>query len=216
MQADAFAALLDALSLPEVAVFGGSAGALSAMQFAIRHPERCEALVLFVPAAFSPERRPNEAPVEGPVAGPLLRTLLGSDFVFWLGVTFAPDTLTRVLLATEPTLVEKSGPVERHNVRQLLRHILPVSARAEGLLLDMRTAGAPPRYELEKIACPVLAVSAKDDLYGTAAAAEYTVAAVPNGRSRIYETGGHILVGRNREVWPEIASFLSEARETPR
>jgi pimeloyl-ACP methyl ester carboxylesterase len=61
LQADAFAALLDQLGLRTVGVFGGSAGALSAMQFAIRHPDRCAALILFVPATFSPEREPNEA-----------------------------------------------------------------------------------------------------------------------------------------------------------
>jgi pimeloyl-ACP methyl ester carboxylesterase len=208
MQADALAALLDAIDLKEVSVFGGSAGALSAMQFAIRHPERCRALVLFVPATFSPAREPNTAPVEGPLAGPLLRTLLSSDLVFWLGATFAPDTMTRVLLATEPAVIEAAGPDERLRARQILRHILPVSRRAKGLFFDMRTAGAPPRYELERIACPLLAISAADDLYGTAESARYAAREVRNGRLILYPTGGHILAGRSEEVWPAIASFL--------
>jgi pimeloyl-ACP methyl ester carboxylesterase len=180
------------------------------MQFAIRYPERCRALVLLVPATFSPDRPPNAAPVEGPIAGPLLRFLLGSDFGFWAAITFAPDTMTRLILATDPALVESASSAEQRRVREVLRHILPISRRREGLLLDMRTAGAPARYELERISCPVLAVSAEDDLYGTAQSAAYTAAQVSDGRAVVYPSGGHLLVGRGAEVWREIASFIRD------
>jgi 2-hydroxy-6-oxonona-2,4-dienedioate hydrolase len=53
-QADAHACLLDALGVSRAAVIGASAGAPSAMQFALRHPARCNALVLLVPAAYVP------------------------------------------------------------------------------------------------------------------------------------------------------------------
>lgn len=65
----------------------------------------------------------------------------------------------------------------------------------------MQTAGAPPRYDLHRITCPVLAISAKDDLYGASAAAEYTAAEVPSGKPVVYPSGGHVLAGRDREVW---------------
>ena len=45
-QADAFAALLDALGLEEAAVLGGSGGGPAAIQFAARHPDRTRALLL--------------------------------------------------------------------------------------------------------------------------------------------------------------------------
>ena len=54
MQADAYAELLDRLSLDKVILVGISAGAWSSMQFAIRHPDRCRALVLLVPADYLP------------------------------------------------------------------------------------------------------------------------------------------------------------------
>jgi pimeloyl-ACP methyl ester carboxylesterase len=44
-QADAFVDLMDELGIARAPVLGGSAGAVSAMQFAIRHPDRCSALV---------------------------------------------------------------------------------------------------------------------------------------------------------------------------
>ncbi|MCU0903509.1 MAG: alpha/beta hydrolase, partial [Tabrizicola sp.] len=42
-QADAFVCLMDALKIDKAAVMGGSAGALSALQMAIRHPDRVSA-----------------------------------------------------------------------------------------------------------------------------------------------------------------------------
>jgi 2-hydroxy-6-oxonona-2,4-dienedioate hydrolase len=50
-QADAHAFLLDALGIRRAAVVGVSAGGPSSMQFALRHPERCAALVLVVPGS---------------------------------------------------------------------------------------------------------------------------------------------------------------------
>src|SRR3712207_2875230 len=45
-QADAHAALLDALKIQQVTIVGVSDGGPSALQFALRHPERVSALVL--------------------------------------------------------------------------------------------------------------------------------------------------------------------------
>jgi pimeloyl-ACP methyl ester carboxylesterase len=45
-QADAYAALLDALGIQRAALIGASAGGPSAVQFALRYPDRCAALIL--------------------------------------------------------------------------------------------------------------------------------------------------------------------------
>jgi pimeloyl-ACP methyl ester carboxylesterase len=66
-QADAHACLLDALGVKQAAVIGGSAGAPSAIQLALRHPERCSALVLLFPMTWAP--RPAGA---GPSKPPAL------------------------------------------------------------------------------------------------------------------------------------------------
>ena len=47
-QADAFVALLDALEIGQIDVVGLSAGATSALQLALRHPERLKHLVVLV------------------------------------------------------------------------------------------------------------------------------------------------------------------------
>ncbi|MBV8265550.1 MAG: hypothetical protein JO252_04310 [Planctomycetaceae bacterium] len=82
---------------------------------------------------------------------------------------------------------------------------------------DIRTAAATERHPIERISCPVLTVSAEDDLFGTAAKARQVAALAPNGRAVIYPTGGHALVGRYSEALSEVTSFLSEEScPTPR
>ena len=131
-QADAFADLLDALGIESVAIAGGSAGALSALAFAIRHPKRCAALVPIVPAAYAPGRPP--ARPWGPVETMIAQSVLRSDFLFWSAISAFPDQITETLLATDAALVHAASPDERARVRAILRSILPVSARAKGLL----------------------------------------------------------------------------------
>ncbi len=75
-QADAFAALLDALEIRQAAVFAVSAGSTSAIRFAARHPQRVSALILLGP----------DAPGEPYMALPprfLSNILFGNDFVYW-------------------------------------------------------------------------------------------------------------------------------------
>jgi pimeloyl-ACP methyl ester carboxylesterase len=45
-QADAYAALLDALNIPKTMIVGISAGGPSSLLFALNHPDRCSALIL--------------------------------------------------------------------------------------------------------------------------------------------------------------------------
>jgi pimeloyl-ACP methyl ester carboxylesterase len=208
LQADALDALLAQLGQERLVIYGGSAGALSAMQLAIRHPERCRGLVLLVPAAYAPDRVPNEAGASEGVMRFVIEKVLPNDFVFWAAIKLAPATMTRLLLATDPALVGAAEPSEQERVERILTHLFPMSRRAAGLLFDSATAGTPPRYALEDIACPVLTISAEDDLFGTAAAARYIAAEVPDGRAVIYPEGGHVLVGHDAEANREIAAFI--------
>lgn len=211
MQADALAEFLDQLGLEQVFIFGGSAGTLSAMELAIRHPERCRALVLAVPAAYAPTRAPNTAGVEGDFWFGVMRAVLSSDFLFWSLMKLSPDTMTQMLLATDPALVAAAEPAEQARVHGILTGILPISRRTGGLLIDMATAGDPQPMELERITCPVLTVSLRDDLFGTADPAEYIAAQVPDGRAIVYPTGGHVWVGHDAEMWNAIAEFLAQS-----
>lgn len=207
-QADAFLDLLDALHIDKIAVAGGSAGALSALAFAIRHPTRCAALLPLVPASYVP----RDTPVQSvpPDQMQMAMAALRSDFLFWLAIVTVPDLLTEALLATKPALVKAADSTEQARARHILDAILPVSRRAEGLLNDARLAGNPAHMAIETITAPTLAVSYEDDGFGTAAAARYIGERVPGARAHIFPDGGHIGIGHDAETFALIDGFLRE------
>jgi pimeloyl-ACP methyl ester carboxylesterase len=214
-QADAHASLLDSLAIPRAAVVGASAGAPSAMQFALRHPDRTAALVLLVPAAYpfhleqtsrgAMPRRLSKA------SAVFLDTALRSDFLFWLTCRIARGMTARAILATPPTVVEHASAEEQARAARVVAHILPVSRRRLGLGNDARVTGSLPRYDLERIAAPTLVISLQDDLFGTYDGARYSAEHIPRARFIGYQSGGHLWVGHQREVLAEIADFLRNA-----
>ena len=210
-QADAYACLLDALEVPRAAVIGVSAGGPSAMQLALRHPERTSALVLLVPAAYVP--RPGDAPsLTTPPRTPVIfDTALKFDFLFWAAMRVAPETMQSSVLATPPELLRAASAEEQARAAVILEHILPVSSRRLGLLNDAAVVGRLERYELEKIVAPTLVISLEDDLYGTYEPARYTAAHIPGARFVGYPTGGHVWVGHHGDVISEITRFLRDA-----
>lgn len=207
-QADAHACLLDALGIAQVAILGASAGAPSAMQFALRHPERCRALVLLVPAAYVP--RPEGAPAMKRPPGLvfLFDTVLRSDFLFWLAPRISRATVEQAILGTPPAVVEQASAAEQARMAMMIDQILPVSPRRLGLLNDAAVTSTLQRYDLERIAAPTLAISTADDLYGTYDGARYTAAHIPKARFIGYPTGGHMLVGHQDDVRDAIVAFL--------
>lgn len=207
-QADAFAALLDALGVARAAVVGGSAGALSAVAFAIRHPDRCAALVPLVPAAWAPDR---SAEPPSPLAMAAMQRAMRSDFAFWLTLKTAPRQATETLLATDWSVVAAATPAEQARVRQILWDILPVSDRADGLLNDMRQALNLQPMALETISAPTLAISLEDDRFDTYLAARHIAASVPGARLLSFETGGHVWVGHQEALFDGMAAFLRES-----
>jgi 2-hydroxy-6-oxonona-2,4-dienedioate hydrolase len=209
-QADAHACLLDALGIERVAVIGGSAGAPSSLQFALRYPGRITALVLLVPATYVP--RPGDAP---PVYTPpglefLLDTAMRSDLLFWAVSKFARETAIRTILATPPAVVRQANDDEQARVQQILDHIQPISQRRPGLLNEAAVIPSLQRYELERITVPTLTIGCADDLFGTYDGARYTAEQIPGARFVDYPNGGHLWVGHQQEVMQEIVRFFRE------
>ena len=207
-QADAHACLLDSLGIRNAAVIGASAGAPSSLQFALRHPQRCTALILLVPAAYVP-RPAGVSPLKMPVGTAFLfDTALKSDFLFWVAMKLARQTVIRAILATPPAVLESAPADEQARVAQVLDHVLPISSRRLGLENDGAIVSSLPRYELERIGVPTLVMSTADDLFGTFDTALYTAGQIPRARFVSYPSGGHLWVGHQKEVVSEIISFL--------
>ncbi|HTQ73473.1 MAG TPA: alpha/beta hydrolase [Burkholderiales bacterium] len=212
-QADAHACLLDALGIKRAAVVGASAGAPSAMQFALRHPERCSALVLLVPAAYVP--RPGGAPslTPPPWTEFLFDTALRSDFLYWAWMRLANRIMVANILATPPEVLEKADADERARAAQLLEHTLPVSERRQGFVNDARVTLSLQRYDLERIRVPTLVIAVADDRFGIWHAARYTAEHIPGARLVGYPTGGHVWIGHHKDMLGEIARFLAQQRD---
>jgi len=212
-QADAHACLLDALKLGRVAVIGGSAGAPSAMQLCLRHPERCSALVLLFPIAFAPGRTQLKPPAPFMF---VIKTTLHSDFLYWLTTKVARDTLFKTILATPPEDFRNASVEEQVRALQLMRHILPISDREKGIWNDATLSPSLPRYDLERIRVPTLLLSAEDDLYGTFQNARYTAEHIPGARFVGFPTGGHLLLGHWKEGCAQVVGFLgSQSAKEP-
>jgi 2-hydroxy-6-oxonona-2,4-dienedioate hydrolase len=214
-QADAHACLMDALQIDRAALIGASAGAPSSMQFALRHPERCAALVLLVPAVYAP-RTANAPSIHTPTGTAFLfDTALRSDFLYWAATRVARRTIVRALLATPPEVVDKAQPQEQARVAEMIDSILPISPRRLGLVNDARVTSSIPRYDLERIAAPTLLISMADDLFGTYDAARYSAQHIPRARFIGYAVGGHVWVGHQNDVTSQIASFVRSTFDTP-
>ena len=95
-QADAHAALLDWLGVDKAVVVGVSAGAPSATQLALRHPDRVAALILVVPGLNAPGHRVE---VDQSFTSRLVAhtVMAGADFAWWSAMKFAPAVDARAL-----------------------------------------------------------------------------------------------------------------------
>jgi 2-hydroxy-6-oxonona-2,4-dienedioate hydrolase len=213
-QADVLAELLDHLRIPSLPVVGGSAGALTAAEFALRHPNRCSHLGLLVPAANLTNRDPVEFTALQRVA---VDAVLGSDFWFWALSRLAPGQMMRTLLATDPALLGGVSADERQRAITILNQLFPISRKGNGLRTDGFWAGTPTATAHDRIAVPTLILSCEDDLFGTATTARLLAERIPGAELTIFPTGGHIWLGHDDEVADRIAGFVQEgAGETER
>lgn len=211
-QADAHVCLLDALGIPKAAVMGGSAGAPSALQMAIRHPDRVSALVLLVPLTYKPPTQANSAPPLSPSVEALMMRVIGSDFLFWSGIHVARDQVIKVVLATPPELLARASPQERARIDSMIDNILPVSLRADGLRSDTAASKHLQPAALESIHMPTLVISVRDDRYGTYASAKYTAEHIAGAKFIGFDEGGHTWVGHDDEVQAAIINVMSVAQ----
>lgn len=213
-QANAHVCLLDALGIRQTGVLGGSAGAPSALQMAIDHPDRVSALVLLVPLAYKPpaltaSTSPDSAAPMSPWVEKIMMRLLGSDFLFWVALHVARDQVIKNVLATPPELLATASTQERARVDAMLDNILPVSARAAGLRSDTLASKNLQPSPQELIRARTLIISTRDDGYGTYASAQYTADQITGAKFIGFETGGHLWVGHDDEVQAEIFKLLA-------
>ena len=203
-QADAHACLLDTLGIERASIIGVSAGAPSTLQFALRHPQRTTSLALLVPLAWAPrEVKPMPTATRF-----MLERAVRSDLLYWAALNAAPSLVARTVLATPPEVLAAAAPLDQERARKVMRNLLPLSQRKEGLLNDWNIGMSITRYPLERIDAPALVISLEDDLYGTFESARYTAVHIAGARFVGYASGGHAWVGHHEEIFAELLAFL--------
>jgi pimeloyl-ACP methyl ester carboxylesterase len=211
-QADAYAELLDHLRIGRAVIVGISAGAPSAIEMALRHPDRVSALILVVPRAYAPgsEVRAEQTPPNDAI----LRMIeQGADFTFWLATRLARRSVLR-FLGVPPAVDKAADPLERDRLTWIMRNILPLSRRMDGIRNDGAARIEP--WPLERIEAPTFVVSAEDDLFGTLPAARFTAEHIAGAELMVVASGGHLLAGRSEEIRARIANFLRRSLSVPR
>jgi pimeloyl-ACP methyl ester carboxylesterase len=140
-QADALAALLDALGIDQVDVIGESAGATSALQLALRHPERVKHLAVLVG---------NLPGSPTAVVQPSLAKLFNRQFPLWVLRTFAPSLMVRLVAG-----LPKGFAISREDARfvaEFIDSLFPVSpegvdfARSCPTRMSTTTNSRPSQY----------------------------------------------------------------------
>lgn len=207
-QADAHAALLGHLGITRAIVVAASAGAPSAIELALRHPECVSALILLVPRTYHPSQSVG---VDQSVPSQTVLRLIeaSADFLFWIAVRTSRASVVRFFGVPPEVEAKASGP-ERERVSRLMKSTLPLSGRVRGIELDGLTEMTP--LPLECISVPTLVISAADDLYGTLPGARLTAEGIPGAELHILPSGGHLMVGRTAVVRGLVAEFLERLR----
>jgi pimeloyl-ACP methyl ester carboxylesterase len=203
-QADVYACLLDSLGIERVAILTTSAGATSALQFALRHPERLSGLVLHSPNA------PGEVDMALPPQG-VLNAIFHSDLAWWLMNTYLRGPTQ--YFAGVPEGFDLT-PALAADVQATLSSVSPISRRGDGMMFDT-FIGNPDinrGYPLAQITTPVLVASAVDDPMALYTNARKLAEQIPGAQLLTVPDGGHLMLGHVAEVRAAITAFLRTMR----
>ncbi len=196
-QADAFAALLDALELPDVVVMAASGGGPSALELAARHPSRVRCLILIEPVSHALELPPIPA---------LMRSDLG---VLLFAALVRPGVLARMLVhGEENQRLALRTPETRARLTGLVRSSWPPSRRLDGWSNDAEHARSftPPT----SLSVPCLVVHGTEDRNVPFEHSERLVAQLPGCILHAIEGGDHFMpITHSEELRDVVSTFMA-------
>jgi pimeloyl-ACP methyl ester carboxylesterase len=205
-QADVYVALLDHLGVERVVLCGFSAGGPAAIQFALRHAERLDGLILG--SSYLPGMGARS------VAGqllPLVRSVAGWEWGWWLLKRYRPQVLARIMGV--PKGWDTSGDRDFLAIR---RSLFPIAEKRFGVTFDaVVSEPASNVFPLEDITVPTLFVHAADDRLAPYEHVEPAVRRVPRARLVTIEAGGHLFLKHASQVRMATSAFIAEVTGSP-
>ena len=199
-QADLTAALLDSLGIKKACVIACSAGGPPAIQFALRHPDRCWGLVMGN-AINAPLSR-----MHGLIT-PVARTFFGWDWFTWFGVNRA------VLFLLRPNFgLQTFGDSDKQaHIKAMLDSMHPTSMRKAGLLNDMTQLQDQNGYPLEEISVPVLVIHGTADIVVPYSQGQTSAERIPGAEFLSIEGGTHLcFISHQDIVKNKLVEFLHQ------
>jgi pimeloyl-ACP methyl ester carboxylesterase len=191
-QADAFAALLDSLNIQSAAIIAHSGGGPAALQFALRHPERCSALVLEAALVRTPR---GPAPLLPSTAfAARVRDIL---FYVFQGVGIAPYQ------AKDP-----SDPLITPLARANLYGVVPYWPRRVGTANDLLQQQQLDDWPLQNITCPTLIAHGTADQAVPLADAQYAHAQIAGSEFVELPGADHMMISGHEKLDESITAFL--------
>jgi pimeloyl-ACP methyl ester carboxylesterase len=191
-QADAYAALLDKLGIDKVAMVGISAGGTSAVHFALRHPDRCWALVSIagVTRPFDPKLSHSDK---------AFVALVNRDLGLWLLTRLAEGRLYSIYNITPSLRDSMADQPEKLKVIRSILFSFPMNHRRLGFENDLANFPRIPTLPVERIAVPTLAVHGTADTVVPLEHSRFLADNVPSARLLSVEGGGHLSIVTHTE-----------------
>lgn len=209
-QADAYAELLDALGIASAAIAAVSAGGPSALQFALRHPARCSALILVSTCSGRLEVSPQ-----------IIRRLWLMRLLAYLpGVAsmMRKRAEKNTEAAARRSIVDPAirARTSRHPVAGSLMRALQVSVfdrlqhRLPGTTNDTLLFGRLPPQPMEPIAAPTLVIHGAADRVVPFSHAASVASHAPRAELLAIDSGEHLsLFTHLDEVRARVERFLA-------
>jgi pimeloyl-ACP methyl ester carboxylesterase len=198
-QADALAALLDALGLATVDVIGISAGATSALELALRHPSKVKHLAVVVG---------NLPGSPTAVVQPASAKVFDRQLPVWLLKTFFPRRMTRAAGVPETFSMTDD---DARSVARFLESMFPLTPRRPGVLFDAFVSNAAVNScNLEAITVPTLVIHTRDDVLASHDASKCAADRIPAARFVSLGSGGHLLLGQAKVIHDQLQDFFAD------
>jgi 2-hydroxy-6-oxonona-2,4-dienedioate hydrolase len=192
-QADLYVALLDVLGIQQATIIGISGGGPSTLQFALRHPERCQGLVMI--SGVTQHYSENELLAAQPFALRWLKRVYAKIIIL--------DPLLFLLLPIAHLLPKPLASVD------MLNSVMLYALRQRGYKNDLVEFEKITTYLLERINAPIFILHGTGDDEVPFEHAEHLAQRAPYTKLFVIKDGSHMAFFTHAmRAMPEIRAFL--------